>query len=253
MLRSLAEGRLFGRATGVGTPRVLALHGWARSHRDFDGVLAPGDGEPLDALAVDLPGFGLSPPPPGPWGSAEYADCVAEVLGEMATPVVVLGHSFGGRVALQLAARRPDQVSALVLTGVPLLPRPDRRRPRARYRLIRFLHRAGVIGERRMEAARQRYGSPDYRATHGVMRQVFVRSVGESYDEQLAAVRCPVTLVWGNDDTEVPLVVAEAAVERLGTADARLQVCAGAGHLTPSTVPGVLRQAVTEQLAARSR
>ncbi len=122
MLRTFAEGRLFGSVTGSEAPRVLALHGWARSHRDFDAVVA-GDGpEPLPALALDLPGFGASPPPPAAWGAEAYAELVGRVLDEMGSPVVVLGHSFGGRVALHLAIQRPDVVHALVLTGVPLLP-----------------------------------------------------------------------------------------------------------------------------------
>lgn len=254
MLRAFADGRLFGARTGTGSPSVLALHGWRRSHRDFDQVLAPAGAEPIDAVALDLPGFGATPPPAEAWGSADYAACVAEVLDEMATPVVVLAHSFGGRVALHLAAAHPDRVAALVLTGVPMLARPDRRRPSLRYRLVRTLHRAGVVGEERMEAARQRHGSPDYRSAEGVMRDVFVRLVTERYDSQLQelAVRhLPVTLVWGDDDAEVPLAVAQMAAERLGGAP--LVVCPGAGHLTPRTVPEVLRRAVTDQLTARQR
>jgi pimeloyl-ACP methyl ester carboxylesterase len=254
VLRSFADGRLFGTTTGGAPPSVLALHGWRRTHRDFDEVLAPVGGEPLDAVALDLPGFGATPPPPAPWGSADYADLVDAVLDEMATPVVVVAHSFGGRVAVQLAATEPERVGALVLTGVPLVARADRRRPSARYRAIRALHRAGVLSEARLEAARNRHGSPDYRAAEGVMRDVFVRLVTERYDaplDVLAARRLPVTLVWGDDDTEVPLSVGRAAAERLGGAD--VVVCPGAGHLTPRTAPGPLRQAVADRLAAVRR
>ncbi|MBO0714513.1 MAG: hypothetical protein J2P59_07135, partial [Acidimicrobiales bacterium] len=84
MLRSFAGGRLFGARYGDGPPWLLALHGWQRSHRDFEGVIVgrPGDGSSgdgptaegptaegpttestaLDAVALDLPGFGASPP-----------------------------------------------------------------------------------------------------------------------------------------------------------------------------------------------
>lgn len=254
MLRSFAGGRVFGARTGAGAPSVLALHGWGRSHRDFDGVLSPVGEDPLDAVALDLPGFGATPPPAEVWGSADYAACVAEVLDEMATPVVVLAHSFGGRVAVHLAVAQPARVAALVLSSVPLLPRADRRRPSPRYRAIRALHRAGVVSEQRLEAARRRHGSADYRATEGIMRQVFVRLVGERYDDQLvelAARRVPITLVWGDDDADVPLAVAGAAAERLGGAE--LVVCPGAGHLTPLTVPEVLHRAVADRLAARQR
>jgi len=254
VLRSFAEGVLIGRSSGTATPDVLALHGWARTHRDFDGVLAsipahedgPADPE-LDAIALDLPGFGAAPAPAEPWGTAEYARAVAPVLGEMATPVLVLGHSFGGRVALQLAAARPDQVRALVLTGVPLLPPPGSGgRPPLGFRLARLLHRGGLVTDDRMEAAGRRYGSADYRAAEGVMRQVLVRTLKERYEEQFSAIGCPVALVWGDDDTDTPLSMATAAAGHL--ARSTLTVCPGAGHLTPLTVPHVLHRAVRSAL-----
>lgn len=247
MLRAFAGGRLLGEAFGTRTPTVLALHGWARSHRDFSAVLAPPGAEPLDAVALDLPGFGATPAPDEAWGSHEYAELVAAVLSEMATPVVVLGHSFGGRVAVELAAARPNDLAALVLTGVPLIrPVGGGRRTPLPFRAGRLLHRAGLIPESRMEALRQRYGSTDYRAAEGVMRQVLVRVVNESYEDVLGVIRCPVTLVWGDDDAVVPVDVARIAVRELD--DARLIVLPGAGHLTPLSAPVALRDAVVECL-----
>ena len=252
MLRTFAGGRLFGTRTGDGEPRVLALHGWGRTHRDFDAVLRPVGAAELAAIAVDLPGFGSAPPPAQPWGSADYADCVGELLEEMARPVVVLAHSFGGRVALHLAAARPDAVHALVLTGVPLLRPGPARRPRLGYRALRTLHRAGVLSDERMERARRRYGSADYAAASGVMRQVHGRIVAESYEAQLDAISCPVTLVWGEDDLTVPLRVAQAGLARLHDADAEravdLVVLPHAGHLVPLAAPGELRAAVERYL-----
>jgi pimeloyl-ACP methyl ester carboxylesterase len=248
VLRTFAGGRLFGTATGPEPPRVLALHGWGRTHGDFDAVIAGAGEAPLPAIALDLPGFGASPPPPEAWGAASYAEAVGAVLADMGSPVVVLGHSFGGRVALHLAVQRPDLVGALVLTGVPLLHAHDRRsRIAPAYRFVRRLHRLGVISEDRMEAARQRYGSADYKAAQGIMRQVHVRSVNETYEEQLDAVRCPVHLVWGSDDTATPLEMVERAAARL--ADGDLTVFPGVGHLTPLLIPAELRAAVVACLS----
>lgn len=245
MLKAFAGGRLFGVAHGSGRPAVLALHGWGRSSADFDAVLAG-----LPAVALDLPGFGAAPPPPEAWGAAGYAAAVAPVLDEMATPVVVLGHSFGGRVAVHLAASRPGLVAGLVLAGVPLVGRPgaSARRPAPAYRAARALHRRGLLADRRMEALRRRYGSADYRAATGVMRAVHVRAVNETYEAELAALSCPVELVWGDDDAEVPPAVAEAAGALVP--GAALHLVPGVGHLTPLTAPAALRAAVERRLAA---
>jgi pimeloyl-ACP methyl ester carboxylesterase len=110
------------------------------------------------------------------------------------------------------------------------------------------MRRIHVVPESTLERARNRYGSPDYVAAEGVMRQVLVRLLAERYDEPLSALRCAVELVWGDDDKEVPLSVAEAVASAVP--GAVLTVSHGAGHLTPLSAPDSLRQAVDRALAA---
>ncbi len=253
VLESFADGRLFGETWGSGTPTVLALHGWRRDHRDFGGVFGAEEsvgseesGAP-GVVAPDLFGFGATPPPPEPWGSEEYARHLVPLFDDpevLADRIVLVGHSFGGRVAIRLYGLVPDRVERLVLTGVPLLDRAGRRpRPSAGYRVVRLAHRLGLVGDARLEMARQRHGSPDYRAAEGIMRAVFVRVLAEEYASDLGSITCPVDLVWGEDDTEVPLEVA-ARAEPLFPA-ARLITLPGVGHLTPTEAPEALRDVVT--------
>jgi pimeloyl-ACP methyl ester carboxylesterase len=156
---------------------------------------------------------------------------------------VVIGHSFGGRVAVHLAAQQPDRVAGVVLTGVPLLRRVGpSTKPALAFRVGRALNRRGLLSDARMEEMRKRYGSADYAAASGVMRQVHVRVVNESYEEQLRAITQPVEMVWGDDDTAAPLEMAREAAGML--ARANLTVLPGAGHLTPLTAPGELRAAI---------
>lgn len=249
MRRSFAAGTLF--ATAHGTPpwRVLALPGWMHQAGDFDAALAPlGAG----GLAVDLPGFGGStPPPPAVWGAADYAAWLEALLDEdaMDERLVVVGHSFGGRVAVNLAARRPDRVKALVLAGVPLLRRRDRpkAKPAAAFRAARWLHRRRLLPDERMESMRQRYGSDDYRNARGVMRDVLVTVTNETYEQQLLSTTCDVALVWGALDGTVPPAVAEQAAALLGER-ASLTVLDGVGHQVPLEAPDALRAAIERRL-----
>ena len=229
---------------------MLALHGWGRSHTDFDTALTglveahPGNG----AIALDLPGFGASPPPSSPCGAAGYAEMVCPVLDECRPQVVLVGHSFGGRIAVELAARFPEAVAALVLCGVPLLRRAGRPavRPALRYRLARTLHRRGLLGDDAMERTRQRFGSVDYRSASGVMRDVLVAVVNETYEAQLGEISHPVELVWGRDDDSAPVDVARRACGIL--ADARLTVLDGVGHFVPSEAAPSLADAISRRL-----
>lgn len=244
MLRAFASGTVFGERVGEGPAWVLALHGWGRSYGDFDEVLAPArsDEAPLDAIALDLPGFGATPAPPAAWGSPEYARAVAAVVDEMPGPVVVVGHSLGGRVAVHVAAARPERIAGLVLTAAPLVRLGGPRRAPRRYRAIRALASAGVVGEARLERARRRHGSDDYRAATGTMRDVLVTVVGERYDDVLRSLSCPISLVWGELDDQTPVGVAEEIARLTGCAAP--VVLEGVGHLVPTQAPAALRAAI---------
>lgn len=243
MLHAFGDGSIFGEVFGTSPPRVLALHGWGRTSADFHTVL-----KGLDAIAIDLPGFGASPPPPRAWGAADYATALLPTLAACATPVTIIGHSFGGRVAVHLGATHPDLIRGLVLTGVPLLrpPGPSAKSPR-RFRLAKRLHALGLLSDEQMEVRRRRSGSADYRAASGVMREVLVRAIAEDYREQLGALSCPVELVWGQNDTAAPVSMAEEAASLLGPL-ARLSVLPGVGHDTLAEAPGAVRAAIDAQL-----
>lgn len=244
MLQSFCQGRLFAERTGLAPTEVIGLHGWARSREDLAGPLAG-----LNALAIDLPGFGASPEPPQAWGSEDYAAVIAEVLAGLDRPQVVLGHSFGGRVAVKLATGWPELVSGLVLSGVPLLrPQSARVSPAWRFRLARWGSRRGLVPQARMEKLRSRYGSEDYRRASGVMRSVLVRVVNESYEADLPRITCPVEFVWGSNDTAAPLPLARQACGLLP--NARLEVIEGCGHMTPLQARDALRRSVERLVRA---
>lgn len=236
MLSSFAGGRLYGASYGDAEARVVALHGWGRTHADFVGVL-----EPFDSVAVDLPGFGSTPAPPEAWGSPEYAALIVDLLREFASPPVLLGHSFGGRVGIHVAASAPDAIRGLVLTGAPLIRTTPSTKPKPGYRLARWLHRRGVLSDARMEEARKRYGSSDYANASPALRAIHVKLVNEDYDAQIAAAKGPIEMVWGDDDTAAPCAHELAA--RFGDR-ANLTIVPGAGHLTPLTATNELRAAI---------
>lgn len=233
---------VFGERWGPSPPRVLAFHGWGRTRLDLRAALGG-----LPVVAVDLPGFGASPAPQTACGAAWYAGAVAPLLDRFDGPALLVGHSFGGRVAVALAARHPDRVAGAVLIGVPLLRGSGRRpRPALGFRIARSGHRLGLVSDERMEALRRRYGSADYRSARGVMRDVLVTVVNETYEQELAEIRVPVTLLWGRDDRTVPVEVPERAEALLE--QARLIVVEGAGHDLPTQRPDTLRDAVVAHL-----
>jgi pimeloyl-ACP methyl ester carboxylesterase len=225
---------------GSSPPRVIALHGWGRSGVDFASILSG-----HDALAIHLPGFPPASEPPSAWSTADYADHLAGALEGMA-PLVVVGHSFGGRVAVRLAARHPHLVRSLVLTGVPFTRvRPPKPVPLA-FRAAKVLHAKNLIPEATMERYRRRYGSADYRAARGVMRDILVTTVAEDYLADAQSVNAPVIMVWGERDEPAPVAAAQKALEHFP--HATLRVVPGAGHLLEGSLEEGVAQAVNDAL-----
>ena len=98
------------------SPRVVCLHG-VRNH---GGHFAPLAARLPDrhVLAVDLLGHGHSPWEP-PWDIDSHCDAIVETVGARESALV--GHSFGGRLAFELAARAPKLVRKLVLLDPAIL------------------------------------------------------------------------------------------------------------------------------------
>ncbi|HTV11533.1 MAG TPA: alpha/beta fold hydrolase [Acidimicrobiales bacterium] len=266
-LRTFAAGRLWGERYGSGAAWALALHGWARDHHDFDGVL-----QGLDAIALDLPGFGVAPEPPEPWSTREYAEYLLPVLSELCGgqggQAVVVGHSFGARVAAQMAALsagpegdrqgsgalRRASISALVLAGAPLAPfagAAHHARPPLGFRLGRVLKREGLISEAAMERFRQKYGSPDYRQASPLMRGVLVKAVQETATSAYlpllgdwASTEGALELIWGENDTEASAAGARAALEAFPGLRPKVTLVPAAGHLLEADLISQVRQAL---------
>ena len=104
------------------------------------------------------------------------------------------------------------------------------------------------MSDERMESARQRFGSTDYRNASGILRDVLVAMVNESYEPELAQLRAPVLMVWGSNDVDVPIEVAERA-SALISSPHTLRVVAGVGHLLPTEAPRELASVVREALS----
>ncbi|MBL3677198.1 MAG: alpha/beta fold hydrolase [Alphaproteobacteria bacterium] len=208
-----------------GTPGdtdVVWAHGWGHARANLAPLahsLAPLGQHTL----LDLPGFGDSPAPPEPWGTADYARAVAAVL---PGPVVWVGHSFGGKVGLMLAARRPDLVRGLVLIASSGLKRRGRLWVRAKIAAFKVTKRVCPW------AAGRFFGSSDYKNA-GPMRATFVRVVNEDLAAEAAAVRCPTLLLYGQGDTETPPEIGRRLAALIPRA--RLEILDGLDHYTVLT------------------
>jgi len=185
------------------------------------------------SLVFDLPGFGETPMLAEGAGSADYADALIEQLGDRPARRVLVGHSFGARVAIQAAARHRQSVDALVLIAAAGLQRRRSLAWRLRASFLKRLGRgAGAIDrlcKTRLRAAyARRFGSEDYRKA-GALRPTLVRVVNEDLSSEASHLTLPVLLVYGAEDTATPPELGRRYAAMMGNAE--LHVLDGFGHL----------------------
>lgn len=201
--------------SGEGSKNVLLLHGWGCSLRHFDPI-AQDLSRDYRVTALDFPAHGQSGRPPEPWGVPEFGECTAEVIRQMGIfPCDIIAHSFGGRVALYLAAHHPDLVGRLVITGGAGLKKPqteEQKKKSEAYQKkkntllnLKKLPLVGAAAEKGLKALQQKYGSPDYLALDDEMKKTFVKVVSEDLSPLLPKIQASTLLIWGENDTETPL------------------------------------------------
>lgn len=218
---------------GTGHP-VLLLHGWGASSELFERTVA-GLEDAFAVIAPDFPGFGATPPPPSAWSVGDYATWVVNLLDTLGVERAhVIGHSFGGRVAIKLASQWPQRVAKLVLTDSAGIrpPRPPAYWLRLwRYKAVKSLARAAWAPagfKRWAEDWMRAQGSSDFQQASGTVRGSFVRVVNEDLRDLLPTIKAPTLLIWGDRDEDTPL--ADARLMEQLIPDAGLVVFEGAGH-----------------------
>jgi len=243
-------------AGGSGDPFVL-LHGLGGSAGNWAELVAP-LAERCRLLVVDLPGHGGTAALPRGAGMSDFAGVVAEVLtAESIDRAYIGGHSFGGLVALRLAQQRPELVRGLLL-GAPAGIASGTRFARAAVLASTRLRPGRWVAPFRFRWAdsvwyRRAIFRPWFvsdaepfsaAATHallaGIDEHADVAIAGRAMVDDdprvdLEAVRCPVMLLWGARDTQLPLDDAFEYARRLR---AKLRVVADCGHLVPLERPG---------------
>ena len=198
-------------------PIILWAHGWGRGGDDFIPLAMALTGL-ADHYVLTLPGFGDTPIPPDDWGSSAYADFIAGFINDEINPdrpVIWIGHSFGAKLGIYLAARTDVLFNRLILMACPGLPHQkpffERLALWAKIYTFKGLKTIFPFAEDRLI---NYFGSRDYRAA-GPLRSVLTRVVGETVTPLLNQINMPVHLIYGAQDTATPPAIGHEMVKHL--------------------------------------
>jgi len=219
---------------GEGNTPLLMLHGWGHSLHSLKPL-----GSLLSSVAdihlIDLPGFGLSEHPQDVWDSFHYADRIISYLDNLGIARIdLLGHSFGGKVAMSLAHKYPERVHRLILLAAQGIPRKRTFKEKCRLQSIKWMGKGIKRVDRLLKTNffkdkfSSKFGSPDY-VNAGHMRPILVKSVNENMTSYIANIKTPSLLLWGEQDDATPAEVARRLKKLL--TNSQLFLFPGKGHL----------------------
>lgn len=215
-------------------PNVLLLHGWGAN---IDTMM------PIFNLlvknfrvyAIDFPGFGQSEEPGEVFGVYDYARVTKKFIDNFnMDEVILIGHSFGGRVSIVLSSQYKNLVKKMILIdSAGLIPKRGAKYYIKVYsfKILRALYNVlffWVDKKERMEKFYKKFGSTDYQNSSGIMRKVLVKVVNEDLKQLLKEIEASTLLIWGDKDTATPLYMGKIMENEIR--DSGLVVLEGAGH-----------------------
>lgn len=251
---------------------ALLIHGWSSSWYALS-PLIPLLSQRFNCIAVDLPGYGQSPPMKERVSIAAYADLLARLIEEVSNgPVVMVGHSMGGMISATLALRHPVLVERMVMvcptisgnlsTMINLTISPITIMERfglgsllvstfeslivgitdRLMRPVSFSSRTGITEDdyKRLRADARRPGQGRTRY------ECFFAMRENNLEGKLASVEPPSLVIWGAEDNTVPLRDSAIVADEWPQAD--LRILPKAGHWPQFETPDITRRQIASFL-----
>ena len=215
---------------------LVMLHGYLSSKESFAPQIEYFS-QFYRVTAPDFPGMGGANALGCPFSVDDYTDWTEGFLEEQGIKnPLVIGHSFGGRVAIKLLAR--GRVDKAVLTGCAGIVKKRTLRYKMKVRAYRIVKKLAP------RYAETHFGSAEYRTLSPVMRESYKKIVNEDLREEAKTIKRPVLFVCGSEDRETPLSSAE--IYHACVKDSRLIVMERCGHFAHIENPLAFNAAAEE-------
>ncbi|MDR2859464.1 MAG: alpha/beta hydrolase [Mediterranea sp.] len=214
---------------------VILLHGWGSNLQVFKYIVQELE-KTFKVYTIDFPGFGESSTPQDVWGINDYTNFLESFVKELhIKEPILIGHSFGGRVAL-LYSSRNDVNKLVLIDSAGIIPKRS-----IKYYIKVYAFKwckkilPVLIGNTRaseqIERYRKKSGSSDYNnAPSKMMRNILVKVVNEDLKYVMPNIKAPTLLIWGENDDSTP--VSDAKIMERLIKDCGLVILKNAGHFS---------------------
>jgi len=227
---------------------LLILHGWGSNSERWQKVTEILKEKGVEAEALDLPGFGITPSPEKPWTREDYINWIFQKAKEKNWGKFnLLGHSFGGGLSIKIAINFPEKIEKLILCAPAII-----RRKRLKTYLFYWLAYFGkkifsLPGLKYLQPYAQKMiyklaGARDYYVADGTMKETMKKLHEENLEEVLEKIKVPTLIVWGEKDDVLPVKDARELKEKIE--GAKLRIISGAKHSPHRETPEELAEII---------
>lgn len=224
---------------------LVILPGWANTSQNWQAVIQNLP-ENYHYITLDLPGFGQSNFLPGTPNVPEYSDFVVAFIEKLKlNKPLILGHSFGGQVAMELSTRYPEKISSLLLLS-PAGIRIKTHYVKARVKFAKLIKSLKKITPTPLyNYLLSKVASKDYLNAHSKQRDILNRILNFDLSTKLNQIKVPTHILWGDQDHVIPYM-GKFLAENIP--DSKLTVLYGMDHLPHIRKPQEFAQQLSEIL-----
>lgn len=233
---------------------ILILPGWDSSSgawQNVGNILADSG---FRVIIPDLPGFGKSSEPPIPWSVSDYLELVIKFVEKLnlTTPLFLLGHSFGGRIAIKFGAVYPEKISGLILCSAGGLLF----KKKIKVKFFYFLAKLGkIFFSLPFLKSLQNFpciilyrlaGTRDYLRASPLMKETMKKIIAENLLPYLPRIKLKTLIIWGKNDKILPISDAYLIKEKIP--NSTLEIIPDAAHAPNLECPELLARLILKWL-----
>jgi pimeloyl-ACP methyl ester carboxylesterase len=198
---------------GEGKTPIVFIHGWQQDCHSFT-PLVPFLFKQHRLFLIELPGFGKSNLPKTINSSADYARILEEwLLKKKLAPIILVGHSFGGKIAALIAYHNPKIIAKLILIASSGIPESKI-----------WYHFKMLVPPWIKRIIAPLLVSRDYKSA-GNLQPLFKNIVKEDLRPIYPQIKSPTLIIWGKEDKELPLKFGKAIHQLIPKS--RLEIVSG--------------------------
>lgn len=231
---------------------LLILPGWGSNSLRWQRVKELIEERGIKVLILDLPGFNITPSPARPWGSDDYLNWIFQKIKEKNWQKFnLLGHSFGGGLAVKMAAENPEVIEKLILAAPAIIKRKSIK-TYLFYLIASFGKKIfNLPGLKIFYPSAQKLiyklaGTRDYYLADRIMKETMKKIKKEDLEKYLEKIKIPTLILWGKKDDVLPLKDANKIKEKIRGSE--LKVISGARHSPHQETPEELAKIIINYL-----